>query len=260
MRNKIDAGALVIGLASIGGMAAFVVPAIGQLTSDTRLAGLPGSTQLGAAILVLLCLVTILLEAQGTRLNVKLVALLGILVGVTGVLRVAEALVPGPGGFSPIFVPIIIAGYIFGARFGFLMGALSLFASALLSGGIGPWLPYQMLAAGWVGLTAGWLPQQVARRTRIIMLAAFGVLWGLGFGALMNLYFWPFMSMPATGESIGATASTMNTSTYLTFYIATSLWWDAARAVGNLLLILAFGGPLLDAFERYSGKIRFSQI
>ncbi len=32
---------------------------------------------------------------------------------------------------------------------------------------------------------------------------------------------------------------------YLTFYVVTSLWWDAWRGVGNALLLLFFGGPIL---------------
>ena len=45
-----------------------------------------------------------------------------------------------------------------GAGFGLALGAITLFTSALIPTGVGPWLPYQMLAAGFVGLFAGLLP------------------------------------------------------------------------------------------------------
>ena len=33
------------------------------------------------------------------------------------------------------------------------MGALTLFTSAIITGGVGPWLPGQMFVAGWVGMS-----------------------------------------------------------------------------------------------------------
>ena len=50
---------------------------------------------------------------------------------------------------------------------------LAIAVSAFLTGGIGPWLPFQMLGAGWVGLFAGWLPQPANQRHRLAVLAAF---------------------------------------------------------------------------------------
>ena len=35
----------------------------------------------------------------------------------------------------------------FGPALGFLLGSTALLTSALLTGGVGPWLPFQMLAA-----------------------------------------------------------------------------------------------------------------
>ena len=69
-------------------------------------------------------------------------------------LRFAEAAIPGPGGFSPIFLLIVLGGYVYGARFGFLLGALTILVSGMLTGGVGPWMPYQMFVAGWTGMAA----------------------------------------------------------------------------------------------------------
>jgi energy-coupling factor transport system substrate-specific component len=90
----------------------------------------------------------------------------------------------------------MLVGYVYGARMGFLMGTFSLLASALVTGGVGPWLPFQMIASAWVGMTAGWLPKLSISdiKYQAWMLAAFGLVWGMVFGAVMNLYFWPFVT------------------------------------------------------------------
>ena len=67
-----------------------------------------------------------------------------------------------------------LAGYIFGARFGFLLGVMTLLVSALLTGGVGPWLPYQMFTAGWIGLTSGWLPRLPDPRAEMTVSDAAG--------------------------------------------------------------------------------------
>ena len=105
-------------------------------------------------LLVALCFAVLLLEVQGQGMTAKVLALLGILVAMNSVLRFAEAAIPGPGGFSPIFLLIVLGGYVFGARFGFLLGALTILVSGVLTGGVGPWMPYQMFVAGWTGMAA----------------------------------------------------------------------------------------------------------
>ena len=62
--------------------------------------------------------------------------------------------------------------------FGFVLGATTLFASALVTGGVGPWLPFQMLGAAWVGWGAGMLPP-LRGRAEMLMLAAYGAVAGL---------------------------------------------------------------------------------
>jgi energy-coupling factor transport system substrate-specific component len=47
---------------------------------------------------------------------------------------------------------------------------------------------------------------------------------------------------------------------YATFYLVTSLWWDAGRAAGNALLILLFGGPILRVLRRFRSRFRFEVV
>jgi energy-coupling factor transport system substrate-specific component len=184
----------------------------------------------------------------------KTIALLGALVSLDAALR----LVPSFLGASPIFLLIILAGAVFGSSFGFQMGALTLLVSAFLTGGIGPWLPYQMLGAGWVGLTAGWLPRLPNRRARLLAIAIFAAAWGFLFGALLNLWFWP-LSAPggASGSEYAWSPGLSFRETidrYVSFYVTSSLAFDAFRALGNALLVLALGGPLLAVLERFKSR------
>ena len=220
------------------------------------------------AVLVGLSLVALVVELQGQVISAKTVALLGVLVAITSVLRFIDVAIPLPGGFSPIFAPIILAGYVFGGRFGFLMGAFTLLVSALITGGVGPWLPYQMFAAGWAGMTAGWLGRIAggakleARKTPhpascILLLSAFGFAWGILYGVVINLYFWPFVMGPAgqswsPGIGLGETVAR-----YAAFYVATSLWWDVVGAVGNAALLLLLSAPVVRVFGRFQRRFYF---
>ncbi len=78
-----------------------------------------------------------------------------------------------PPGIETVFFLLVLGGRVYGPGFGFVLGSTTLFASAILTGGIGPWLPFQMLAASWVGLGAGLLPPARGRR-EIALLAAYG--------------------------------------------------------------------------------------
>lgn len=239
----------------------FFLPALSGTDARSQRAGI--ETPLLFTALGGLCLLVIVLELQGSTATVdhgasKLVALLGVLVAVDATLR----LIPTVLGASPIFFLIIMAGFSFGANFGFLMGALTLLVSALITGGLGPWLPFQMLGAGWIGMTAGWLPhaENPGGRRDIATLAVFGALWGLLYGVILNLTEWPFAA-PGLREQAGlywvAGMSLSETiSTYTGFYLTTSLVYDSFRAVANVVLILALARPVLRLFERY--RTRFT--
>jgi energy-coupling factor transport system substrate-specific component len=207
-------------------------------------------------VLLALCLVVVIANLETRQMNSKMVAVLGILVAINSVLR----LIPGPAGFSAMLFLPILCGYVYGADFGFLLGALSFLVSSIVTGGLGPWLPYQMLSAGWMGMASGWL-RQMSRlgRFEIVLLGLWGALLGFIFGAVMNLWFWPYIL--DTGQSAmywrpGASLSDL-IARYATFYIVTSLWWDVGRAAGNLLLILLFGAPILQLLRRFQKRFDF---
>ena len=208
-------------------------------------------------VLLTVCLAAIMLEMQSEVVNVRVVAALGVLIAIASALRFLETAIPGPGGFSPIFAPIILAGYVFGARFGFLMGALTLLVSALVTGGVGPWLPYQMSVAAWVGFTAGWLPHPARSGWQLALLAGFGFLWGFLYGAITNLYFWPFFAGVEGLRWQPGLPFTEAIVHYGAFYLATSLVWDLTRALGNAILLAAVGVPAARALFRFRDRLSF---
>lgn len=265
MRRDARFGSPLVLLMSAVGLISFLypffLPALAGIQSHPQRAGI--ETPLLFTALGGLCLLVIILELQGRTDRIdhgasKMVALLGVLVAVDATLR----LIPTLLGASPVFFLIILAGFSFGANVGFLMGALTLLVSALITGGLGPWLPYQMLGAGWIGLTAGWLPHSAnpGSRRDLATLAGFGAVWGFLYGAILNLTEWPFAA-PGLRESAGlywvAGMSLGETfSTYARFYLTTSLVYDSFRAVANVVLVLALARPVLRLFERY--RTRFT--
>ena len=271
MRRMISG--LIYLLSGAIGILAFVYPFLvrGQGPDSISTAHGPDAPLVTMA-LVGLSLLALLVELQGQAISAKTVAMLGVLVAISSVLRFIEVAVPMPGGFSPIFAPIMLAGYIFGARFGFLMGTFTLLVSALITGGVGPWLPYQMYTAGWAGITAGWLSRITHHASRIpshepgphthlnveiLILCLFGFAWGLLYGVIINIYFWPFVAGPV-GQTWGPEIGLGETvARYAAFYLATSLGWDLVRAGGNVALILLLGAPTVRALTRFQRRFHF---
>jgi energy-coupling factor transport system substrate-specific component len=257
---------LVYVLTGILGAVVFISPFLTPLSAERPSpVSINTSSPVFLALLGGLCLVALLLEMRDVATDAKFVALLGVLVALNAGLSFLETAIPGPGGFSPVFFLIIVSGYVFGGRFGFLMGALTIFVGDLISGGIGPWLPYKMLTAGWVGLTAPvprlWIKrdqgQASGRRVELISLALFGVLWGLLYGLIMNLWFWPFATGPEAQHYQPGISVLAAIQRYGVFYAATSLIWDFVRAAGTAFLIFLLGSPTLRALRRFQRRFEF---
>jgi energy-coupling factor transport system substrate-specific component len=186
-------------------------------------------------------------------LGPKAVSLLGVLAAAMVALRL-----PGfVAGFSAMFIVVLVGGNSFGPSFGFLLGAVGMFASGLFIGGLGPWLPFQMVAAGWMGAGAGYLPK-ANWRVRIGSLAAYGFVAGFLYGAIMNLWAWPFLTAGSAISWSPTANPAENLRHYGAYYLATSLAWDTFRAVGNAVLVLALGRPLLGALDRAARRMRLS--
>ncbi|MBA3020515.1 ECF transporter S component [Propionicimonas sp.] len=202
------------------------------------------------ALVLPLVLAVVLTELSAGRLDAKTLAMLGVLAAVGTVLRPLSA---GTAGFELVFFLIILAGRAYGAAFGFALGAITLFTSALITSGVGPWLPYQMLAAGFVGLFAGLLPK-ASGRAELALLAGYGVVSAFVYGWLMDFSFWPFALGDGTQLSFDPAAGPLaNLHRFVLFNLATSMGWNLGRALTNALLIALLGAPLLRLLRR-SGR------
>lgn len=240
----------IIVLASVVGFIAFFWPFLASpnSTGDTFM------PPLLFGVLLILVIAVVFSEIAEGGIDAKAVAMLGVLSALGAALRPLGA---GTAGFETVFFTLVIAGRVFGPGFGFALGCTTLFASALVTGGVGPWMPYQMFGCAWVGLFAGLLPD-LRGRWEIVMLSAYGVVAGYFFGFMLNLSFWPFTVDPhSTISYLPGAAFVTNLHRYLFFDGATSLGWDTGRAITNLVCIVVLGPPMLAAFRRAARRAKF---
>ena len=242
-----------LALVTVAGLAMFLWPLL-VVPAD-------GASRDSEAPFVFVAILPVLLavllgELNNGRLDTKAIAMLGVLSAIGAALRPVGA---GVAGVETVFFLVILAGRVYGPGFGFVLGNTTLFASAILTGGIGPWLPFQMLAAGWVGLGAGLLPGRVRGRAEIAMLAAYGVVAAYAFGFLLNMWFWPFAIGGDTQLSFEAGAAvTENLHRFLLYTIGTStLGWDTGRAITNAVAIAVLGSTVLAVLRRSRRRAAF---
>lgn len=205
-------------------------------------------------VLLALVLAVVFAELADGGIDSKAIAMLGVLSAINAGLRPLGA---GTAGIETVFFVIIFGGRVFGPGFGFALGCISLFASAIITGGVGPWLPYQMFGCAWVGLFAGLLPP-CRGKLEVAMLAAYGVVAAYLFGFLLNLQFWPFSVDPGSSISYLPGASfAVQWHRYLLFDTTTSLGWDTGRAVTDLICIALLGPGMLPTLRRAAKKANF---
>jgi energy-coupling factor transport system substrate-specific component len=241
--------AFVLAIASLFSIAGFVWPFFYSGQDLPR-------TQFFFWVAVVVAFLLVIIEISSSRLDAKSIALLGVLAALISALRPLGA---GAVGIEPMWFILILSARVFGASFGFLLGVISMFASALLTGGLGPWLGYQMFAAAWIGMAAGFLPKRVSGKSEIAMLLIFGAFAAGAFGILMDLQFWPWALGSNTQLSYIAGGSiSENFSRFITFHFASAMAWDIPRAIFTCVLIASTGPAVLSALRRTYTRAAFS--
>ncbi|CAL9431395.1 ECF transporter S component [Streptomyces sp. enrichment culture] len=209
-----------------------------------------------AGLLVLLVAVVAATIAE-SGLGPKAVAMLGVLAAAGAALRPIGA---GTAGLEPMFFLMLLSGRVLGPGFGFVLGCVTMFASSLLTGGVGPWMPYQMLSLGWFTLGAGLLPgaDRLRGRAEILLLAGYGVVASFGYGLVMNMQGWPFLNPEAALIAPDADAGPLaNLARFLVYVVTTSLGWDLGRAVCTVVLTVTLGPTILKALRRGTRRAAF---
>jgi energy-coupling factor transport system substrate-specific component len=245
--------ALVLAAASAAGLAMFVWPLL--FVPPSGAAHRTDAPFLFVLILPVL-LAVVLSEVASGGLDAKALAMLGVLSAVGAALRPLGA---GVAGIELVFFLLVLAGRVFGPGFGFVLGCTTLFGSALITGGVGPWLPFQMLGSAWIGLGAGLLPRRPTGRWEVAMLATYGAVSAFLYGFLLNLWFWPFTIGADTQLSFvpGGPVWT-NLHRFVLFTVATSsVGWDTGRAITNVVAIVAVGPAVLVTLRRASRRASF---
>ena len=244
--------AVALLVASVGGLAMFAWPLI--IDPPAGFSHERDAPYVFA--LVLPALIAIVLAEMSSRgMDTKALAMLGVLSAIGAALRPLGA---GTGGIELVFFLLVLGGRVYGPAFGFVLGSTTLFASALITGGVGPWLPFQMLASSWVGLLAGCLPS-VRGRAEIAMLAVYAGVAAYLYGFLVNLWGWPFALGAGTELSYVAGGAVLeNLHRFVLYTLATSTWgWDTGRAITNVVAVLLVGRAVLATLRRATRKAAF---
>jgi energy-coupling factor transport system substrate-specific component len=163
--------------------------------------------------------------------------LLAVLAAIAAVGRVPFAALPS---VQPTSCVVILSGLVFGAESGFMIGAAAALVSNLFLGQ-GLWTPWQMLAWGLMGLSAGLLRKRLAGRAA---LAAFGFAWGFLFGWIMNL-----VEIVSRFGAIGWKEIGM--------LYAAGVYFDLLHAVGNVVFLWLFGPSFTKILSRFCRKYGF---
>lgn len=239
----------VLAVASAAGLVMYLWPLLVKTHIDNTV-----SPPLIFLALLPLVILVVLAELSEGGMDARVLAILGVLTAINAVMRGISA---GTAGVELVFFLLVLGGRVFGAGFGFVFGCTTLFASALLTGGVGPWLPFQMMAAAWVGMGAGLLPRAVRGRREIAMLVIYGILASYAYGLVTNMMGWPFLlgiSVPGQPSGLSfvpgdAIWHNLERFAIYTFWTSTTSV-DTMRAICTALGVVILGPAVLTTLRR----------
>lgn len=201
---------------------------------------LPGRAHyLTSTLVIIFILIPFFLSFEGKKPSARILVLIAVLCALAVASRAIFAMLPN---FKPIYGIIIIAGIALGAQAGFLVGAVSAFASNFLFGQ-GPWTPWQMLAYGACGLLAGLVYYRKDKLPKDpLSLGLFG------FVAVL------FVVCPLLDTSTVLTTLTVFTPTAIISIYTTAILTNLIQASCTLVTLLAISKPMLRKIDRIITK------
>ena len=204
---------------------------------------LPGrGYYLASTLLILELLLPFFLAFEGRRPQARELVVVAVLCALA---VAARAAIPLPH-FKPIFAVILIAGVAFGPETGFLVGAVSAFASNFFYGQ-GAYTPWQMMAYGYAGLAGGLCFARGRIPRKRLPMALFG------FGCVLAL--------------VGPILDTCTVFLTLAELTPRSAWAmyasgfpvNVSQAACTFLTLFLLGEPLLEKLERVRRKFGMTE-
>ena len=170
---------------------------------------------------------------ENSKPTTESILLLAILIATASIGRLILISIPSVNLQSFI---VIMVGIVFGKKEGFIVGSLSALVTAMILG-IGPWVVFQMIGWGLMGLTAGLIAEKL---DNIVFRVAFGLAWGLLYGWIADLSGIFYLGSINLGSVLGLFIS--------------SFPFDMLHGVSNAVLLAVFYNWFKKIFLRSKTK------
>ena len=199
---------------------------------------IPGrSYYITSTLMILELMVPFFMAFEGRKPQARELVVIAVMCAIAIVARTA---IPIPH-FKAIFAVIMLSGIAFGPEAGFMVGAISAFASNFFYGQ-GAYTPWQMMAYGAGGMLAGFLFAKGRLPHKPWVMAVFGffatILW---VGPLLDC------------SHIFLMLSVINRDSILAALLS-GFPVNLSQAICTVLIMLLFGRPLLDKLDRVKTK------
>lgn len=170
---------------------------------------------------------------ENSKPTTESIVLLAILIATASIGRLILISIPSVNLQSFI---VIMVGIVFGKKEGFIVGSLSALVTAMILG-IGPWVVFQMIGWGLMGLTAGLIAEKL---DNIVFRVAFGLAWGLLYGWIADLSGIFYLGSINLGSVLGLFISSFS--------------FDMLHGVSNAVLLAVFYNWFKKIFLRSKTK------
>jgi len=174
---------------------------------------------------------------EKSQAGTKEIVIIATLAALAAVSRIAFSAI---ASFKPTTFIIMISGYVFGPKTGFMVGAVTALVSNFFLGQ-GAWTPWQMLCWGLCGVLAGLLGSRQSEFRPVIFTLLAGFC-GYLFGFIMNIWHWVAFIYPLTMK------------TFIAVYAA-GFTFDSLHAAGNIVFSIIFGPAFYKILRRFKKLI-----
>lgn len=193
---------------------------------------------LTSTLIVIYTMVPFFLAFESRMPQARELVVIAVLCALAVASRAAFIMVPH---FKPMTAIIMISAIAFGPQTGFLVGAVSAFASNFIFGQ-GPWTPWQMMAYGIGGLLAGVVYRKGWLTRKPLWLAFFGLF-------AVALVVGPLLDCCTVFTSL-----TSFTWASVLFVFGQGVPVNLVHGACTFLTLLLFSKPLLEKLERIQVK------